>query len=106
MVYFITDIQYTFHITKIIVDDYQVSSIFTYRLFRKDGCYEKNKPILGICDSNSPSYRILKEYGFDTVGSDKETIKKNILSIVNDDKKYDYDLKKLNNNYYDKLLIG
>ena len=23
------------------------------------------KPILGICDNNSPSYRILKEYGFD-----------------------------------------
>jgi len=80
------------------VQPYLPSKIVEYLMLKK--------PILGICDSNSPSYRILKEYGFDTVGSDKETIKKNILSIVNDDKKYDYDLKKLNNNYYDKLLIG
>ncbi len=80
------------------VQPYLPSKIVEYLMLKK--------PILGICDSNSPSYRILKEYGYDTVGSDKETIKKNILSIVNDDKTYDYSLKKLNNDYYDKLLIG
>ena len=37
------------------------------------------KPILGICDPNSPSYRILKEYGFDTVGSETGIIKKTIM---------------------------
>ena len=79
------------------IQPYLPSKIVEYLMLRK--------PILGICDSNSPSYRILKEYGFDTVGSDKETIKKNILSIINDDRRYDYSLEKLNNDYYDKLLI-
>ena len=64
------------------------------------------KPILGICDPNSPSYRILKEYGFDTVGSEKGTIKKNIMSLIFDDGRVDYSLEKLNNDNYDKLIVG
>lgn len=63
------------------------------------------KPILGICDPNSPSYRILKEYGFDTVGSEKEVLKRNIMKIISDEKVVDYSLEKLNNNNYDKLII-
>ncbi len=63
------------------------------------------KPILGICDPNSPSYRILKEYGFDTVGSEKEIIKKNIMSVIFDGGFIDYSLEKLNNDNYDKLII-
>ena len=63
------------------------------------------KPILGICDANSPSYRILKEYGFDTVGSEKEKIKENIRSLIRDDKNIDFSLEKLNNDNYDKLII-
>jgi len=54
------------------------------------------KPILGICDSNSPSYRILKEYKFSTVGSSKEEIKQNILNIIND-KSHRYSLDGINN---------
>ena len=63
------------------------------------------KPILGICDPNSPSYRILREYGFDTVGSEKGMIKKNIMSVIFDDGFIDYSLEKLNNDNYDRLLI-
>lgn len=63
------------------------------------------KPILGICDPNSPSYRILKEYGFDTVGSEKEIIKKNIMSVIFDGGFIDYSLEKLNNDNYDKLIV-
>ena len=33
------------------------------------------KPILGICESNSPSYRILKEEGHNLVGNDIELLK-------------------------------
>lgn len=62
------------------------------------------KPVLGICDSNSPSYRILKEYGFDTVGSEKEKIKSNIRSLIFDEPVYDYSLEKLNNDNYNNLL--
>ena len=63
------------------------------------------KAILGICDPNSPSYRILKEYDYDTVGSGKETIKENIRKLLNDTKDHDHSLTKLNNDYYDKVLI-
>ena len=64
------------------------------------------KPILGVCDPNSPSYRILKEYGFDTVGSEKEMIKKNIRSLILDQSVSDYSLEKLNNDNYNNLLVG
>ena len=80
------------------VQPYLPSKIVEYLMLKK--------PILGICDKNSPSYRILNEYGFDTVGSDKETIKKNIIKIMNAESEIDYSLEKLNNDNYDKLIIG
>ena len=40
------------------------------------------KPILGICGENSPSYRILKEYGFNTIGYSKEDIKNSIRETI------------------------
>ena len=79
------------------VQPYLPSKIVEYLMLKK--------PILGICDSNSPSYRILKEYGFDSIGSEKETIKKNILAIIEDSDIPDYSLEKLNNDNYDKLLL-
>ena len=79
------------------VQPYLPSKIVEYLMLKK--------PILGICDANSPSYRILKEYGFDSVGSEKETIKKNILTVIEDSDVPDYSLEKLNNDNYDKLLL-
>lgn len=79
------------------VQPYLPSKIVEYLMLKK--------PILGICDSNSPSYRILKEYGFDTVGSDKDMIKKNIRKIIEEDGQYDYSLEKLNNDNYGTLII-
>ncbi len=79
------------------IQPYLPSKIMEYLMLKK--------PILGICDDNSPSYRILKEYGFDTVGSDTETIKNNILKIINDNKDIDYSLEKLNNDNYGKILV-
>ena len=79
------------------VQPYLPSKIVEYLLLKK--------PILGICDSNSPSYRILREYGFDTVGSSKETIKKNILSLINEDKKIDYSLDRLSCDSYNMLEL-
>ena len=61
------------------------------------------KPILGICDDNSPSYRILKEYGFETVGSEKERIKSNILALIKGTSVKDYSLESLNNDHYSVL---
>lgn len=74
------------------VQPYLPSKIVEYLMLKK--------PILGICDSNSPSYRILKEYGFKTLGSDKERIKISIKSILNDKIECSYSLEKLNNNNY------
>ncbi len=79
------------------VQPYLPSKIVEYLMLKKS--------ILGICDSNSPSYRILKEYGFDTVGSDKETIKENIRKIIKNDDPFDYSLEKLNNDNYGTLII-
>ena len=79
------------------VQPYLPSKIVEYLMLKK--------PILSICDSNSPSYRILKEYGFDTVGSDKDTIKENIKKIIVDDGSFHYSLSKLNNDNYGTLLI-
>jgi len=70
------------------VQPYLPSKIVEYLMYKK--------PILGICDSNSPSYRILKEYKFSTVGSSKEEIKQNILNIIND-KSHRYSLDGINN---------
>lgn len=41
-------------------------------------CLLLKKDILGICCNNSSSYRILNEYGYNTVGYSEESIKKNI----------------------------
>ena len=80
------------------VQPYLPSKIVEYLMLKK--------AILGICDPNSPSYRILKEYGYDTVGSEKESIKANIRRLLEDDRNYDHSLTKLNNDHYDKVLIG
>lgn len=41
-----------------------------------------DRPILGICESNSPSYRILKEEGHNLVGNEVKEIKDNILRLI------------------------
>lgn len=74
------------------VQPYLPSKIVEYLLLKK--------PILAICDSNSPSYRILKEYGYNTVGCEKEAIKENIRSVINDDRHPDYCLDALNCDTY------
>ncbi len=74
------------------VQPYLPSKIVEYLLLKK--------PILGICDDNSPSYRILKEYGYNTVGCTKEEIKRNILSVLNDKTDIDYPLDLLNSDHY------
>ena len=79
------------------IQPYLPSKIVEYLMLKK--------PILGICDKNSPSYRILKEYGFDNVGSDVMSIKNNIKKIISNNEQIDYSLEKLNNDYYDKLLV-
>jgi len=63
------------------------------------------KPILGICDDNSPSYRILNEYGFDTVGSSVNQIKENIKALITKDVKYRYSLEKLSSDNYNMLKL-
>lgn len=80
------------------VQPYLPSKIVEYLLLKKQ--------ILGICDSNSPSYRILKEYGYSTVGYKVDDIKQNIRHIIESDSVNDYSLDKLNNDNYDKLLLG
>ena len=79
------------------IQPYLPSKIVEYLMLKK--------AILGICDPNSPSYRILKEYGYDTAGSEKETIKTNIRKLLKEDRSYDHPLTKLNNDHYDKVLI-
>ncbi len=72
---------------------YLPSKIVEYLLLKK--------PILAICDDNSPSFRILKEYGFNTMGSEVEVIKRNIKDIIDNDFNNDYSLDKLDcNNYH------
>ncbi len=61
------------------------------------------KPILGICDPNSPSFRILKEYGYDSVGSSTEEIIRSIKQIIGSDNVIDYSLDKLDNGSYSIL---
>lgn len=80
------------------VQPYLPSKIVEYLMLKK--------PVLGICDPNSPSYRILNEYGFDTIGSEKDQIRKNIRSIIERDDVIDYSLEKLNNDNYGKLLFS
>ena len=79
------------------VQPYLPSKIVEYLLLKK--------PILGICDKNSPSYRILNEYGFSTIGSSVEDIKNNIKKVINDNNNYDYSIDKLNSDYYNMLKL-
>ena len=79
------------------VQPYLPSKIVEYLLLKK--------PILGICDSNSPSYRILNKYGFNTIGSSKEEIKANIKAIISNDFKGDYKIDELNSDNYNMLEL-
>lgn len=79
------------------VQPYLPSKIVEYLLLRK--------PILGICDDNSPSYRILKEYGFKELGSDIESIKRNIISLINGVEVSEYSLDDLNIDKYKMLEL-
>lgn len=76
---------------------YLPSKIVEYLLLKK--------PILGICDDNSPSYRILKQYGFDSIGSSKEAIKTNIKQLISSQKIHDYSLDELNSENYNMLEL-
>ena len=71
------------------VQPYLPSKIVEYLMLKK--------PILGICGENSPSYRILKEYDFDTIGYSKEDVKENIKRLI-ENKKIEFSIDKLNNN--------
>lgn len=74
---------------------YLPSKIVEYLLLRK--------PILGYCENNSPSYRILSKYGYKTIGSDKETIKNNIKYLMNSNDTYSYSIDELNSDNYSML---
>lgn len=71
---------------------YLPSKIVEYLLLKK--------PILGICGKNSPSYRILKEYGYNTVGCSKDMIKENILAVMSGLDIPEYSLETLSSDYY------
>lgn len=71
---------------------YLPSKIVEYLLLKK--------PILGICDSNSPSYRILREYGYNTIGCSADEIKDSIRRILTEDRSFDYDLSALSSDTY------
>ena len=79
------------------VQPYLPSKITEYLMLKK--------PILGICGENSPSFRILKEYGFDTVGYEVEMIKKNIKKLISKDIKIDYSLDELSSDNYNMLEL-
>lgn len=79
------------------VQPYLPSKIVEYLLLRK--------PILGICDKNSPSYRILKEHGFNEVGSDVESIKLNIKRLTEGVSIEEYSIADLNSDMYNMLEL-
>lgn len=79
------------------VQPYLPSKIVEYLLLRK--------PILGICDKNSPSYRILREHGFKEVGSDVESIKINIKRMIDGVSIEDYSIDDLNSDMYNMLEL-
>ena len=74
------------------VQPYLPSKIVEYLLLKKQ--------ILGICDQNSPSYRMLKQYGYSSIGSDVETIKNNIRNIISSNNEFFYSIEELNANNY------
>ena len=77
------------------VQPYLPSKIVEYLLLKK--------PILGYCDDNSPSYRILKQYGYDTVGAEKQIVKNNIKALINDNNIYSYSIDNLDCNKYNLI---
>ena len=79
------------------VQPYLPSKIVEYLFLRK--------PILGICDDNSPSYRILNDYGFKELGTDVESIKRNIKNLINGVSVPDYSLDELNSDMYNMLEL-
>ena len=79
------------------VQPYLPSKIVEYLLLRK--------PILGICDDNSPSYRILKDYGFKELGSNVESIKTNIKNLIKGVSVSNYNLDELNSDNYKMLEL-
>ena len=79
------------------VQPYLPSKIVEYLLLRK--------PILGICDKNSPSYRILKEHGFNEVGSDVKSIKMNIKRMIEGVSIEEYSIADLNSDMYNMLEL-
>ena len=79
------------------VQPYLPSKIVEYLLLKK--------PILGICDKNSPSYRILREHGFNEVGSDVESIKRNIKSLIDGVSIGEYSIDDLNSDMYNMLEL-
>ena len=79
------------------VQPYLPSKIVEYLLLRK--------PILGICDKNSPSYRILREHGFKEAGSDVESIKINIKRMIDGVSIEDYSIDDLNSDMYNMLEL-
>ena len=78
------------------VQPYLPSKIVEYLLLKK--------PILAVCGSNSPSYRILRGYGYDTIGCSKAEIKESIRKILTGNEVPDYDLKDLSSDTY--RMIG
>lgn len=50
------------------------------------------KPILAIAGDNSPAHRILNHYGHLCVSNDKDTIKNNIIELLNDRYVVDYNV--------------
>ena len=75
-----------------LVQPYLPSKIVEYLLLKKD--------ILGVCCANSPSYRILNQYGFKTLGYSKEDIKNSIKYLIENNDTHEYDLsvlKSINN---------
>lgn len=80
------------------IQPYLPSKIVEYLMLRK--------PILAVCGQNSPSYRILKEYGHETIGYETKIIKQNIIKVMSSDMEFTYSIDKLNNdNYCGKLIL-
>jgi len=76
---------------------YLPSKIVEYLLLKK--------PILGICDNNSPSYRILNEYGYKTIGYKKDDVIKSIKTIIKAKNSIKYSINELNSDNYNMLEL-
>lgn len=79
------------------IQPYLPSKIVEYLLLQK--------PILGICESNSPSYRILKENNQFWVGSSKEEIKNNIKNLISNKPIVNNNVELYDSNGYNMLEL-